>query len=305
MGDSSLSGDEAAAAVSARFTATLMAGVAAMAVAPPAIKESGSVRVTMTPDESGQLITAATLEEAPDFDSIKRQAFLMAKEGGPKRLLQHLRSVLQGPNGWEMIQFLGSAQEDLSGATLLAYAVDPDFAPSSSNPSTSPGGEAMQELTDYDVHAEAACRFLIEEAGADVNDRGGSSESALETAVSCGCEPVAKLLLQNGADSESKAKALYLAAYEHDYGMLKLLLEFAADSALDVEGNTALSFAARNGETSIVESLLAAGVNIFKQDASGKAAADVARAAGREDLARLITTEVCSPALVVVERIAY
>ncbi|RLN72648.1 hypothetical protein BBJ28_00013812 [Nothophytophthora sp. Chile5] len=308
MDGSSPSGAEAVAAVSARFAASLATGVAAMAVAPPAVKESGSMRVTMT-NVNGQLITAATLEEkrkeTPDFDSIKRQVFLTAKEGGPKRLLQHLRSVLQGPSGREMLQRLGSAQEDLGGSTLLAYAIDPDFASSSSDPSTSAGDETMQELTDYDDHAEAACRFLILEADADVNDRGGSSESVLEMAVSCGCEPVAELLLQNGADSESKAEALYLAAHEYDYDMLKLLLEFAADSALDEEGNTALSVAARNGETSIVERLLAAGVNIFKQDASGNAAAEVARAAGREDLAQLITTEVCSPALLVVVCIAY
>ncbi|RLN94354.1 hypothetical protein BBJ28_00016497 [Nothophytophthora sp. Chile5] len=303
MRDSPPSGAEAVAAFTAALTAALAAGVVGMATAPQAVQESGSVRNTATPKVNEQQITAVRMAPTADFDSIKREAFRTAEKEGPQRLLQYLRSVSQGPNGRELLRRLASAHDDPRDPTLLMHAANPSVELYPRGRNTGPGGDGIQGLPKEvaHAHAEAACRFLLTEAGADVNARGGALDSALEVAVRFRCEPVARLLLQNGADSESKDSALFLAAFHDvrtrrqvsDPDMLKLLLEFGADAEnLGAKDTTALTAAADGGDIRIVERLLAAGVNIFRKDATGRTAAEVARAAGFEDVAQQITTEV-------------
>ncbi|KAE8952994.1 hypothetical protein PR003_g32695 [Phytophthora rubi] len=72
--------------------------------------------------------------------------------------------------------------------------------------------------------------------------------------------------------------------------MLKLLLENGAD-VNDLDGNTALTNAAKKRDFLTVERLMAAGVDINRRDASGKTAAEVALSEGWDDGVEILTAE--------------
>ncbi|KAE9309379.1 hypothetical protein PF008_g20713 [Phytophthora fragariae] len=72
--------------------------------------------------------------------------------------------------------------------------------------------------------------------------------------------------------------------------MLKLLLENGAD-VNDLDGNTALTNAAKKRDFLTVERLMAAGIDINRRDASGKTAAKVALSELWDDVAEIITAE--------------
>ncbi|KAG7395528.1 hypothetical protein PHYBOEH_003668 [Phytophthora boehmeriae] len=179
------------------------------------------------------------------FDALSKRVFGVMNGSGVTALLDELLRIQHGPNGHELLQRLAQAQ-DSDGSTLLVCAAEPDSYP----PILSWGGvweadglsdeEFAQALHESEVAAEATCRLLVDEAGADVNHSLDGDETALFRAVVCGCEPVVRFLLQRGAHNDSKFSALSYVADIPDYSLLKVMIENGAD-VLDEDGATILT----------------------------------------------------------------
>ena len=101
-------------------------------------------------------------------------------------------------------------------------------------------------------------------AGADVNAQEKTGSTALMFASSGPYVETVQLLLDHGAkintiDTNEHWTALMWAAAEGQADVVKLLLKHKANIALkDVDGDTAESFAAKNGHTEVVRILQAA-----------------------------------------------
>ncbi len=94
-----------------------------------------------------------------------------------------------------------------------------------------------------------------------VDDRDGSGRTALMYAASGPHRESAELLLEwqadpDLADQEERFTALMFAAAEGQAGVVQTLLRHGADPGLtDVDGDTALDFAARSGHREVVRML--------------------------------------------------
>ncbi len=106
----------------------------------------------------------------------------------------------------------------------------------------------------------AAVKLLIEH-GADVNARTKRGASALDIAASWGSRDIVKLLLDKGArvdtqDDRGYTPLMYAAYSESMQAeVVKMLLAKGADVKATGEGETALSLAAKRGDTEIVRLL--------------------------------------------------
>jgi hypothetical protein len=112
---------------------------------------------------------------------------------------------------------------DLDGIPLLGC-----FAVGGPRPRRYSRDEFSRAFAECQALALEVARFLVDEVGADVNYE-FDHETPLSSTVKRGCEPIAKLLLERGADNRSRVQALFWAADFADDSMLKLLLENGAD----------------------------------------------------------------------------
>ncbi|KAE8889384.1 hypothetical protein PF005_g11773 [Phytophthora fragariae] len=236
-------------------------------------------------------------EDEVEFAALKTHVLQVFRNAGLKALLDELRQIQQGPNGRELLPRLIRSCDE-GGVTLLHQAAELFGAPLVDYPGvrgTKPYSreEFSRRFAEDEALALTMCRFLVDEAGADVNfpaDGNMAQETALERTIVQGCEPIAKFLLERGADNHSRVNALWYAADFADHSMLKLLLENGAD-VNDLDGNTALTNAAKKRDFLTVERLMAAGIDINRRDASGKTAAKVALSELWDDVAEIITAE--------------
>lgn len=163
-----------------------------------------------------------------------------AKEGAPLSPQQVVEAALAGE-----IEVVENALEqgykvdmpDAEGRTVLMYAA-------------------------FNGQTEIAKKLIAAGAGVNIQDQTGST--ALMFTASGPFPETAKLLLESGAeintiDSNEHFTALMWAAAEGQAETVKLLLTYGADvTLLDVDGDTAQSFAAQNGHTAVVNILQAA-----------------------------------------------
>ncbi len=114
-------------------------------------------------------------------------------------------------------------------------------------------------LAAYNGHTEIA-RVLLDH-GARVDDRDGGGRTALMYAASGPYEETVRLLLEWKADplavdQEERFTALMFAAAEGHADVVQTLLRHGSDKDIvDVDGDKALDFAARNGHEEVVRLL--------------------------------------------------
>ncbi|MEE9368436.1 MAG: ankyrin repeat domain-containing protein [Pontiella sp.] len=132
--------------------------------------------------------------------------------------------------------------------------------------SRDPDNRTVLMYAAFNGQTAIAQKFI--DAGADVNLQNSIGTSALMFAASAptGAETV-QLLLDNGAqinmvDNNEHFSALMWAAAEGQAENVKLLLKNNADTTLmDIDGDTAQSFAAKAGHTAVAETLKDATLN--------------------------------------------
>lgn len=163
-------------------------------------------------------------------------------------------------------------------------------------------------------NGSAAVAAKLLEAGADPNRALLAGETPLMVAARAGAPAVARLLLAAGADAEARGPrgqtALMWAVAQHHADVVEVLLAHGADvhARSDVwsqmmavpphgqpeynadiphGGNTALMFAARNGDLASARLLVAAGADVRDKNAWGVSAVTMAAHAGFRPLAAL------------------
>ncbi|PQE18637.1 ankyrin repeat protein [Rutstroemia sp. NJR-2017a BVV2] len=136
---------------------------------------------------------------------------------------------------------------------------------------------------------------LLLEKGADIESKeDGEGWTALLVASKNGYETIVKLLLEKGADIESKDKwsrtALLIASENSHETIVKLLLEKGADiESKDKWSRTALLIASENGYETIVKLLLEKGADIESKDYDeGRTALSIASKNGDETIVKLL-----------------
>lgn len=129
---------------------------------------------------------------------------------------------------------------------------------------------------------------LLLEKGADVNSKDFRGEIPLSCAAREGHLGVARLLLERGADVRHPTPWSH-AAKEGRGAVIQLLLEYGGpDESTDEIGRTPLSFAAEVGHVLIVQELLHHGADVESRDTNGRTPVSFAAKAGHEAVVRLL-----------------
>ena len=133
--------------------------------------------------------------------------------------------------------------------------------------------------------------------GASIHSRAADGTPVIVLAAAARSLEIVKLLIENGARPDDRAKkddtsALTLAAANGDLDIVTYLLDHKAD--IDLTGSlreTALIKATRARHTGIVKLLLERGASTEETDSAGVTALDIAQASGRKDLEALFKTK--------------
>ena len=151
------------------------------------------------------------------------------------------------------LQEAALAGETAGVIEALERGADPNFK--------SADGRTSLMLAAYGGHT-GVMRLLLER-GAAVDERDGSGRTALMYAASGPYAESVRLLLEGRADPdlvdrEERFTALMFAAAEGQAEVVRALLEHGSDPSLtDVDGDTALDFAAKNGHEEVARMLSA------------------------------------------------
>jgi ankyrin repeat protein len=175
------------------------------------------------------------------------------------------------PNGAPAMRLLIEAGADVNAATIVGAT--PLF------PAVNASAEATKLLLDNGADPNQVARSgvtpimftrdaevvaLLVASGADVRARSKVGETALMDAAARGDLTAAKLLLERGADvnaTDHRGYTPLILASAHDGEapeLVRLLLSCGADCNAKAEGESALSLAARRGETEVTRILQAA-----------------------------------------------
>jgi ankyrin repeat protein len=130
--------------------------------------------------------------------------------------------------------------------------------------------------------------------GANPNLHGSSRQTAIHIAVLADNERLLEVLVDNGADIESKGfrhenTALHLASYHGLSNMVeKLIIYGAFINSLNMQKETPLMQAVQGEHVQITSLLLKAGANLEFIDQRGRTALTMAKKAGNGDLINLL-----------------
>lgn len=161
--------------------------------------------------------------------------------------------------------------------------------------------DANPQLDVFDTATVGRTRGLAELLAADAELASAWSPDGftpLHLAAFFGHEDAARLLLEHGADANVVARheslkvaPLHSAAAGGHAGIVRLLLEAGADANARQEGGfRPLHAAAQNGDRESAEALLEHGADPAAATDEGKTAAELAAAAGHDDLADFVTS---------------
>jgi ankyrin repeat protein len=132
-------------------------------------------------------------------------------------------------------------------------------------------------------------------AGAPVTEYAADGFTALHLAAFFDAPYAAALLLRAGADPEAVAdneirvRPLHSAVAGRSIGVISMLLAAGVDSDVVQRGGfTPLMAAAQHGDSELADLLLVCGADPRRVTDDGRTAADVAAAAGHEDLATVL-----------------
>ncbi|RLN15247.1 hypothetical protein BBJ28_00007119 [Nothophytophthora sp. Chile5] len=219
--------------------------------APQTLAAVGALAVVAAAGAGLPLLSRAVSSEArlasPQVEAslkdVRVSLFRAVANGDSANALRLVHAVQQSHNGAERLLQLFSSRNG-AGHTVLIQAAKRD----------------MPEL----------CRFLLDEAGADVNQRDVNGKTALETAATSGFESVTRLFLERGADSESKDKALIVAAHFGHLAVMKTLLQHGANARFaNKNGTTALMRASQRGMLVEAQLLLEKGAEVWTANVRG------------------------------------
>jgi ankyrin repeat protein len=175
------------------------------------------------------------------------------------------------PDGTAAMRLLIQAGADVNAATIVGAT--PLFPAVNANAESTkllldkgadPNHAARSGVTPIMFTRDAGVVALLLASGADVRARSKVGETALMDAAARGDLSAAKLLLKRGADVNATdhrgyTPLLLAAACDHDAAeLVRLLLSSGADCSARAEGHTALSLAARRGQTEVTRILQAA-----------------------------------------------
>jgi ankyrin repeat protein/mono/diheme cytochrome c family protein len=178
------------------------------------------------------------------------------------------------PGGAASIRHLLEAGADVNAATLVgATALFPAVNASAEatklllDKGADPNRATLSGVTPIMFTLDAAVVELLVARGADVRARSKVGETALMDAAARGDLAAATLLVERGADVNAVdhrgyTPLIFAAHYDRDaVELVRLLLSRGADINARAEGETALSLAARRGETEVTKILRAAAGN--------------------------------------------
>lgn len=141
---------------------------------------------------------------------------------------------------------------------------------------------------------DAVRNWVTHEHGA-INAYSDDGYTALHLAAFFGHREVARLLLNNGADSEAisnndmEARPLHSAAAAEDTSAAFLLIDHGAEvNSRQHGGWTPLHAAAQNGDIELISALISAGAEVDAVDDQGLTPADLAREKGHDDVLVLL-----------------
>ena len=237
---------------------------------------AGTVAIMQALLDAGADVNASNARQAtalhwsvPDPDKVKlllvNGARVNAKtiEG---RTPLYLAAML--PQGAPSVRLLLEADADVEAATFLgttplfpAATTNAEIAKLLLDRGANPNVRARTGATPILFTRGADVVALLLDRGADARARSKTGESSLMEAAIRGDVAAAKLLLDNGAevnaaDHRGYTPLLLAAHYDRDSPeLVRLLLDRGADPGAVAEGETALSLAAKRGETEVTKLL--------------------------------------------------
>lgn len=172
-------------------------------------------------------------------------------------------------------------------SALLAKGMDPNTVANNGDPALV---AALRE------RSKEVTKVLLEAPGLKPDLASPSGETALMLAALHGNEAAVRQLLDRGAQLKRAGwTALHYAASGGDVGITQLLIsKGAVVDARTTAGVTPLMMAARENQTEVVDALLAAKAKLDLCTDRGLSAADFARNAGHERLAKKLAIPDCA-----------
>lgn len=189
--------------------------------------------------------------------------------------------LVSSANAGSYEDFFSAIRND--NASALTTLMVRGFDPNTRDPKGQPGLTlAMQQ------QSLNAAKALLGHPGIDVNALNQAGESALMMAALKGSVPAVQLLLEHGAKVNQPGwSALHYAATGPEVKVVQLLLERGAEiDAASPNGTTPLMMAAQYGSEASVALLLERGADASRRNERRLLAADFAKLAGREALAK-------------------
>jgi hypothetical protein len=192
----------------------------------------------------------------------------------------------------------GQPEKELKGLTLSLLNNDSNFSNFKQvwnprySPQFSPGMTGLHIAANFGL--ELIVSSLLASEGVDVDSKDDKyGQTPLSWAAENGHEAVVKLLLEKGADMESKSNngrtPLSWAAKNGREAVVRLLLEKGADVESESNnGQTPLSWATRYGHEAVVKMLLEKGADVESKSNKGQTPLSWAAEYGHEAVVKML-----------------